>query len=226
VFTAAVDWPLLSALSDAERTAILAAARRRSFARGEVVFHEEDPSDSLHLVVSGHLAVRVGTAEGGTALLNVLGPGATFGELSLVSSGVAARSATIACMDAVETRVLTAPVFEQLRSAHPAVDRWLAELLAVRVRELSDRVRDLMFMGLDRRVYHGLLLLAGLYGGGEEGPVVVPLTQENLAQFVGGTRATVNQVLQRLVTQGVVELGRGRVTVLDRAALRRKTGPS
>jgi CRP/FNR family transcriptional regulator, cyclic AMP receptor protein len=221
-----VDWPLLSALSDAERAAILAAARRRRFARGEVVFHEEDPSDSLHLVVSGHLAVRVTTAEGGTALLNVLGPGATFGELSLLSSAGAARSATIACMDPVETRVITAPVFEQLRRAHPAVDRWLAELLAERVRELSGRVRDLMFMGLDRRVYHGLLLLADLYGAAGEGPVVVPLTQENLAHFVGGTRPTVNQVLQRLVTQGVVELGRGRVTVLDLAALRRKSGPS
>jgi CRP-like cAMP-binding protein len=224
--TATVDWPLLSALSDDERAAILAAARRRSFARGEVVFHEQDPSDSLHLIVSGHLAVRVSTAEGGTALLNVLGPGATFGELSLLSSAAAARSATIACMDAVETRVITAAVFEQLRREHPAVDRWLAELLAERVRELSDRVRDLMFMGLDRRVYHGLLLLADLYGGAGDGPVTVPLTQENLAQFVGGTRPTVNQVLQRLVTHGVVELGRGRVTVLDRAALLRKSGSS
>lgn len=221
-----MDWPLLSALSEAERAAVLAAARRRRFARGEVVFHEEDPSDSLHLVVHGHLAVRVGTTEGGTALLNVLGPGATFGELSLVSSEVAARSATIACMDAVETRVITAKVFDQLRSAHPAVDRWLAELLAERVRELSGRVRDLMFMGLDRRVYHGLLQLADLYGGAGDGPVMVPLTQESLAHFVGGTRPTVNQVLQRLVAQRVVEVERGSVTVLDRAALRRKSGPS
>src|SRR5690349_9438644 len=59
-FTAAVEWPLLGALGEAERAAVLAAARRRTFARGEVVFHEEDPADSLHLVVSGHLAVRVG----------------------------------------------------------------------------------------------------------------------------------------------------------------------
>jgi CRP-like cAMP-binding protein len=220
------DWPLLGGLGDAERAAILAAARRRSFGRGEVVFHEEDPADSLHLVVSGHLAVRVSSAEGGTAILNVLGPGATFGELSLVSSSLAARSASIVCLEPVETRVITATVFEQLRRTQPAVDRWLADLLGERVRDLSVRVRDLMFMGLDRRVYHGLELLADLYGGAGEEPVVVPLTQEVLADFVGGTRPTVNQVLQRLVAQGVVELGRGRFTVLDRPALRRKSGPS
>jgi CRP/FNR family cyclic AMP-dependent transcriptional regulator len=221
-----VDWPLLGALGDAERAAILSAARRRTFGRGEVVFHEEDPSDSLHLVVSGYLAVRVSTAEGGDAILNVLGPGATFGELSLISPGVAARSATIVCLEPVETRVITAVIFEQVRRGQPAVDRWLAELLGERVRELSVRVRDLRFMGLDRRVYHGLQVLADLYGGAGEEPVVVPLTQEHLAEFVGGSRPTVNQVLQRLVTQGVVELGRGRFTVLDRPALRRKAGPS
>jgi CRP/FNR family transcriptional regulator, cyclic AMP receptor protein len=224
VLECGVDWPLLDALGDAERAGILAAARRRTFGRGEVVFHEDDPADSLHLVVSGHLAVRVSSAQGDTAILNVLGPGATFGELSLVSSSVAPRSATIVCLEPVETRVITAMVFEQLRRTQPAVDRWLADLLGERVRDLSVRVHDLMFMGLERRVYHGLGLLADLYGGAGEEPVVVPLTQEHLADFVGGSRPTVNQVLQRLVAQGVVELGRGRFTVLDRTALRRKAG--
>jgi len=188
-----------------------------------VVFHEEDPSDSLHLVVSGHVAVSVSAVEGGVALLNVLGPGEIFGELSLVSSSVAARSATIVCLEPVETRVITATRFEQLRRAQPSVDRWLAEILGERVRELSERARNLMLMGLDRRVYHGLQELADLYGGAGEEPVVVPLTQEHLAEFVGGSRPTVNQVLQRLVTQGVVELGRGRIAVLDRSALRRRS---
>src|SRR4029079_3859234 len=98
--------------------------------------------------------------------------------------------------------------------------------LGQRVRELSLRARNLMLMGLDRRVYHGLQVLADLYGGAGAEPVVVPLTQEHLAEFVGGSRPTVNQVLQRLVTEGVVELGRGRLTVLDTSALHRKCGPA
>ena len=47
----------------------------------------------------------------------------------------------------------------------------------------------------------------------------MPLTQELLAELVGGTRPSVNQVLQRLVARDVVELGRGRVTVTDRGWL-------
>ena len=79
-----------------------------------------------------------------------------------------------------------------------------------------------MYDGLDRRVHRRLAELAELYSDGRSGAVSVPLTQELLAELVGGTRPSVNQVLQRLAAQGMVELGRSRITVLDRAALARK----
>ena len=84
-------------------------------------------------------------------------------------------------------------------------------------------------MGLDNcRVYHGLELLADLYGGAGEEPVVLLLTQEHLRRGLrrGSWSDRLTVLLQRLVAQGVVELGRGRFTVLDRPALRRKAGPS
>ena len=56
-----MDWPLLASLAEDDRRAVLAATRLRRFARGEVVVHEGDPADSLHLVESGRLAVRVST---------------------------------------------------------------------------------------------------------------------------------------------------------------------
>jgi CRP-like cAMP-binding protein len=80
-----------------------------------------------------------------------------------------------------------------------------------------------MFVGVDRRLYSCLLELADRYQNGD-GRAVVPLTQEHLAQFVGSTRGSVNEALQRLAAQRIVEIGRGRITVLDRAALRRKSG--
>ena len=53
--------PLLATLSEADQREVLATTRRRRFGRGEVVVHEGDPADSLHLVVEGRLAVRVST---------------------------------------------------------------------------------------------------------------------------------------------------------------------
>ena len=56
------------------------------------------------------------------------------------------------------------------------------------------------------------------------GPVELPITQELLSELVGGARPSVNQVLQRLVGEGVVRLGRGRITVTDRAGLADRAG--
>ena len=219
-----MEWPLLGPLPADARAAVLSAARRRSFAKGEVVFHEGDPGDALHLVTRGHLVVQVTTADGSRATLNVLGPGSHLGELALVhGSEPEPRSATVLALANAETLSLRAAAFHELCERYPAVNHILVDLLAHRVRELGDRLVESTSVGLDRRVHRCLLRLADLFADGP-GPVVVPMTQDQLADLVGGTRPSVNQVLQRLQTQGVIRLGRGRVELLDRPALERKAG--
>src|SRR4051794_37833928 len=71
-------WPLLATMRAEEREAFLSLARPRTFVRNEVVCHEGDPADSLHLVESGHLAVRSGLATGVTATLTILSSGDYF----------------------------------------------------------------------------------------------------------------------------------------------------
>src|SRR5207253_11324842 len=80
-----VDWPILNVLSEEERRALLSIARRRRFARNEVIFHEGDPGDTLHLLAKGHVAIRVATPWGDVATVRVLRAGAFLGELAVVS---------------------------------------------------------------------------------------------------------------------------------------------
>ena len=215
---------MLASLGPDERAAVIAAARRRTFRKGEVVFHEGDPADAMHLVAVGHLAVQVSTPDGERVTLNVLSPGDTVGELSLVRRGAPERrSATVVALDAAETRVLGMGVYQELCQRHPGVQDLVVVALADRVRDLSARLLESMYVGLDRRLYRRLLELAEVYADGAA-TAVVPLTQEQLADLVGGTRPTVNQVLQRLQAQQVIEIGRGRLTVFDAPALRRKAG--
>jgi len=81
-----------------------------------------------------------------------------------------------------------------------------------------------MYVGLDQRLVHSLVQLTAIYPAARDGAHVIPLTQEQLADLAGGTRPTVNQILQKLVEQQVIALGRGKVTLLDPARLRRKAG--
>jgi CRP/FNR family cyclic AMP-dependent transcriptional regulator len=214
-----VEWPLLASLGEAERRTLLATTRVRRFARGETVVHAGDPADSLHLVESGRLAVRVTTAGGGAVTLNVMGPGDYFGELALLDQRV--RTASVVALEPARTRSLHASAFRDLRREHRAAEDLLLTLLARRVDELSQRLVESLHAPLDVRVHRRLAELAASYGEGADGPVVVPVTQHVLAELAGGARPSVNQVLQRLAARGVVELGRGRVTVRDRATLER-----
>ncbi len=198
---------------------MLASTRLRTFAKGETLVHEDDPSDSLHLVESGRLAVRVSTAEGDTAILNVLGPGDYFGELSLLGARAPVRSASIVALEQARTRSLSVASFRSLCAGNRSAETLLLSLLARRVEELSARLVEVMYAGMDVRVSRRLAELADTYACAPTGPVVIPLTQDHLAGLVGGTRPSVNQALQRLAVDGVVELGRGRITVVDRVAL-------
>jgi CRP-like cAMP-binding protein len=207
------DWSLLASLPETEREQLLAHTRRRTYARNEVLVREGDPSDSLHLVEAGRLAVRVGTAAGDTATLNVIGPGDWFGELSLLGDGAPTRTATVVALETATTRALTAGAFDDLRQRHPASGELLLTLLSRRVEELSDRLVEVMYESLDRRVYRSLQRLVRIYGDDSTHPVTVRITQEQLAGLVGSTRSSVNEVLQKLARRGVVELSRGRIVV-------------
>lgn len=207
---------LLDQLPAAERERILQVARRRTFRRQEVVFHRGDPADSLHLVVKGRFGVRIVTPYGDTVMLNVVGPGESFGEMALITPD-ASRSATVAALEAAETRSIHQRDFHDLRSRHPQVAHVLVAALADRVRRLSELLVDATFASAETRVLRRIAELAGT-GGGEP----VPLTQEQLAELAGTSRATVNRVLGDAVGRGEVAVRRGHVAVLDADALARR----
>jgi CRP/FNR family cyclic AMP-dependent transcriptional regulator len=208
------EWPILNMLAEEEARGVLASARRRRFARGEVVFHRDDPADTMHLVRSGCLAVRVITPVGNVATLQLVGPGQCFGELALVRSGHV-RSATVEAVTPSETYALSQADLEQLRGRHPEIDRQLAELFGDRLAELTDRLVEALYTPAPRRVRRILDDLAERYRE-PSGDAVIPLTQDDLAGLAGTSRLTVNRVLQELRRKGQVELRRGRIRVAGR----------
>jgi CRP/FNR family transcriptional regulator, cyclic AMP receptor protein len=215
-----VEWGLLADVPADDVRELLQVARRRTFSRGEVVFHRDDPGDSLHLVVKGRFAIRVMTPLGDTATIAVRGPGESFGEMALVTAD-SRRTATVDALEPAETRAVYLTDFERIRKTHPSVNQALIAFLVGEVRMLNERLLEALYIPADRRVLRRLVELAELYPGSAEGDVV-PLTQEELAQLAGTSRATVNQVLRREEERGTVELKRGRTLVLDREALAKR----
>jgi CRP/FNR family transcriptional regulator, cyclic AMP receptor protein len=219
-----VEMNLFRELPEAELRRLVAIARRRRFARSEVVFHQGDPADTLHLIARGRFASRLTTSVGDTVTLSVQGPGEAFGELALVETG-ASRSTNVVALEPGETYAVASADFDRLRGQYPSVNDLLVRLLAQRLRRQGDLLVEALFVTAETRVLRRLAELAELYGGGAPG-TEVPLTQEDIAGLAGTSRATVNRVLRSEAKRGTVELRRGKTCVLDPAALARRAGPS
>jgi CRP/FNR family transcriptional regulator, cyclic AMP receptor protein len=211
-----MDWPLLAGIPEDDVRVLLGIARRRTFAKGEVVFHRDDPADSLHLVVRGRFGARVVTPLGDSVLVDVLGPGQSFGELALLVPD-ARRSATVEALEAGETRSVYQDDFASLQREHPGVKDVLMRLLADQLRRATDRLVEAHYVDAETRVRRRLSELATTTEDR-----VVRLTQEDLAALAGTSRATVNRVLGEEARLDAVALGRGSTTVLDLDSLERR----
>ena len=171
-----MKWPLLEGIADDEVRGLMSIARRRRFTRGEVVFHEHDPADSLHLVDKGRFAVKTSTPLGDSATLAVLGPGDMFGELALLGGDEPRRSATVAALERGETLCVHRIDFDALRARHPATADVLIQILAGQVRRLSGHLTEALYVPAEKRVRRRLLEVAARYGDGD-GTVVRDLVQ-------------------------------------------------
>ncbi len=191
--------------------------KEREFAKGEVVFHEGDPGDTLHLILTGLFAVRVATASGRHLIINVLGKGDVVGEFA-VFSAEGKRTTDVSAL--VSSKTLTVDRV-QLTKALRTRPELMEDLLATVIRKAENtqqRLVELLSIPADLRVLRAVLLLAGM-----DQPVeVIPLTQNDLANFAATTRPTANRVLRGESERGTLELVRGRVMVLDRARLARR----
>ena len=216
-----MQWQLLDDLPDDVRRQVLARMQRRTFARGDVLFHEGDAADTLHLVAEGRVLARRTTPLGDSAAFRVIGLGRALGDVSLPAAH-ARRSSTVVALEPTVTLVMTFVEFRRLVAQYPVIGDRLAALLSARVRRLSEQLVEALYLPSDRRVLHRLLDLCTEYSDGDAGPVVIPLTQTDVAQLAGAARPTTNRVLRALEADHVLRLHRGRIEVLDPEALARR----
>lgn len=223
----APEWELLRSLEVEDRARVLASLRRRHFATGEAVFHDGDPADALHLVAEGRLVVRRTTEDGNRVAFSVVGPGAAFGELGMLSAA-RRRSSTVEALEPCVTLALSYADFDRLCAAHPGVTRLLLVLLAERVTRLSGHLVEARHVPADLRVARRLLDLYAVYAAvpAPEGGVTLTVTQADVADLAGASRPTTNRVLRRLESLGGLTLARGRIVVRDVEAVRQAAGLS
>ena len=210
--------PLFSDLEQGELERFSLVAVPRSFPAATRVFHEGDHSDACYIIRSGSFRVTREHSDGRAITLATLGPGDIFGELAMLDGEV--RSASVEALEDSELLALPANEVRSLLARHPEITVKLVAALVRRLRTANERISRQSFQTVPSRVAGVLSQLVAEEGGGDGGEVTIRMNQADLAQLAGTSRESVSRFLADLERAGIVQPGRGRVTVLAPAKLR------
>jgi CRP/FNR family transcriptional regulator, cyclic AMP receptor protein len=201
---------------------LAAIAIRRHVSPKSEVFFRGDAGGALYGIVTGRVRISNSLPGGREVFLNLIEPGECFGEIALLDGNP--RTATATALVKTELMVIQQETFRELLQKEPLLAVHLIKLLCQRVRWSSGLAEDLALLYAPARIARRLLCLAHAHGRRIQTGVQMVISQEELAQFLGLSRQAVNQQLREWVVTHWIALGRGRITIINEAALRAVVG--
>lgn len=177
--------------------------------RGRVFYRPEEPGEVLFILKEGRVQLYRISPEGKKLVITTLGPHTLFGEMALL--GTKMHNTFAEALDDCLICVMSRTDLERLILNKPQVALRILEVTGKRLREAEERLENMAFKGIPARLASLLLRLADEQGSLE----ISGLTHQDLAESVGTYRETATQVLNDLKSQGLIDIGRKRITILD-----------
>ena len=203
-------------LDEREMEAMSQAAPMRTYPAGTMIFSPHEPVQALFILKKGRIRIFRVSEDGRALTTAIIEPGTIFGEM--VALGQQMHDSFAEAMDEVVVCVMSRSDVRRLLLGDPRIATRIAETMGRRLAELEQRLSDTVFKSVPERVAGTVATLAegrGRLRGGQ-----VRITHEQLAALAGTSRETTTKVLGDLADEGLITLGRGRITVLDIDGLR------
>src|SRR5690349_21672881 len=213
--------PLFGKLSAGEIDSLISYARLERHLSGHEIFAKGSSGQSLIAVLRGSIKISSLSNEGKEIVFNIINAGEIFGEIAVLDGEERSADATV--MTDCELLVLNRRDFVHVLENRADLCMIMLRILCQRLRQTSEQVEDVMFRHLESRVAKALLQLAesaGLHGL-QSKTVELHVSQRELGNMAGGSRESVNKILQNQHRQGLIGLGKASVLIRDLEALRR-----
>lgn len=201
--------PLFSGLSEAALREVEQHSHIRSYRKNTVIINQGDRTDSLYIILSGSVKVYVSGDDGREVVLNHQGPGEYFGDLALIDRNP--RVASVITQEAARFMIISREDFMRCLSANPEIALNLIRPLTSRIRTLAENVSSLALLDVYGRVAR--LLLHDAVETGDGDLVTDKLTQQEIANRVGASRAMISRILKDLKTGGYISVDNKCITI-------------
>lgn len=216
---------LFEQLSAGELASLEGRARVREFTARQVIYAPTDASESVFLVVRGRVRIVSLTPEGKEAVLGLVEPGELFGEMALVSTSPREEHAEAALASTVAA--IPRDALEAAMSRHGDLSLGIWKFIGWRRQRIERRLRGLLFRSTRERVLLLVVDLAEQYGRPNRNGTVelgIRLSHQEIANLIGATRESVTVTLGELQSEGLLTLGRQRLTITSLDRLGRAAG--
>ncbi|MEN8133814.1 MAG: Crp/Fnr family transcriptional regulator [Pseudomonadota bacterium] len=200
--------PLFSGLPNAALITIAKHAQYRTYRKQTVIVDKGDDTSALFVIASGRIKIFIADDDGHEIVLNEQGPGEHFGELALLSDSP--RTASAMTLEDSALWVLHKQAFLDCLAQYPGITLNLIRSLADRVCRLTDNVSDLALLDIYERVVR-LLLRSAEHRGVTD--VVENLSQQEIANRVGASRAMVSRIFKDLRIGGYISVKGRRILI-------------
>jgi len=181
--------------------------------KGRVFYRPEEPGEVMFILKEGRVQLYRISPEGKKLVITTLGPHTLFGEMALI--GAKMHNTFAEAVDNCLICVMSRSDLERLILNKPRVALRILEITGKRLREAEERLESMAFKGIPARLASLLLRLSEEQGS----DTITGLTHQDLAESVGTYRETATQVLNDLKSQGLIDIGRKRITLLDAEGL-------
>ncbi|WP_109510111.1 Crp/Fnr family transcriptional regulator [Nocardioides speluncae] len=209
-------------LDNAEMDALAQAAPMKTYAAGELVYTPHQPLETLFILKKGRIRIFRVSPDGRALTTAIIEPGTIFGEMVIV--GQQMYDSFAEALDDVVVCVMTKADVRRLLLADPRIAGRISETLGRRLGELEKRLADAVFKSVPERIAGALVTLAAAQSGPLSRGVQVKLTHEQLAALAATSRETTTKILGEFADEGLIALGRGRITIISRERLQAHSG--
>lgn len=212
-FTRIQTVPLFKMLNLEQLEQVAQVARRRQIVEGEFLYQQEDPAETIYVLLRGRIRLSQVTPEGQQIILRYATPGDAIGIVAVLSEATYPVSAE--AMEPGQVLSWDQGTMRRLMEQFPGVALNALRILSGRVREFQDRVRELSTERVERRIARALLRLARQTGKKvSEGVLIdMPISRQDLAEMTGTTLYTVSRTLSQWETKGLIKSRREQVVV-------------
>jgi CRP/FNR family cyclic AMP-dependent transcriptional regulator len=200
--------PLFSGLPEEDLALIEQHGSIKTYRKNTIVINQDDETDSLYAILSGSVKVFISSEDGREVILNHQGTGEYFGEMALIDRQP--RAASVETLEPSRFMVISRNDFMHCLSRNPRIALNLIEPMTHRIRALARSVSSLALLDVYGRVARVLLDQAVE----DEGQLMTgKLTQQEIADMVGASRAMVSRIMKDLKTGGYISIDKKRIII-------------